>query len=203
MSASPKWIPELASEAGFGALLTPIRREQRNDEVRITEYTPFPRMSADQRPRLGFTRDISQLGMCLGVDERERVGALLRVNVRRIDGRSLGASIARVVWCTAARDGRYWLGLDLLCETGGGRNAERATFLRRSTEATERTPTARAPYARVPGSATKRSATSFWTISTSSAGLGRRRRRKIRGVVIVYGMLPMTLRRWGWSMRDE
>ena len=116
-AASPKWFPGLEHEACFNLFLTPDRREERADEVRIAEYTQFPRVNSGQRPRLGFTRDVSQLGMCMGVDEREQVGSLLRVDVRRLDGRSLGASVARVVWCTAARDGRYWLGLDLLCET--------------------------------------------------------------------------------------
>ncbi len=100
-------------------MMTPIRREERVDEVRIAEYTPFPRASCEQQPRLGFTRDVSPLGMCIGVDNPESIGALLRVDIRRLDGRSMGASVGRVVWCTPARDGRYWMGLDLLCETEG------------------------------------------------------------------------------------
>jgi hypothetical protein len=97
-----------------------MRREERKDEVRIAEYAPFPRRTADQHPRLGFTRDVSPLGMCIGVDQPEEIGSLLRVDVHRLDGGSMGASIARVVWSAAARDGRHWLGLDLLCRTDGG-----------------------------------------------------------------------------------
>jgi hypothetical protein len=52
----------------------------------------------------------------------ERVGALLRIEARELDGQSIGATIGRVVWCTAARDGRYWIGLDLLCEPDGARS---------------------------------------------------------------------------------
>jgi hypothetical protein len=100
---------------------TPIRREIRVDEIRIAQYTPFPRENASQQPRVGFTRDVSGLGMCLGVDQPEPLGALLKIDVRSLDGESLGASIGRVVWSSGSRDGRHWLGLDLLCETNGGR----------------------------------------------------------------------------------
>jgi hypothetical protein len=101
------------------ALFTPVRREQRIDEVRSAEYTPFPRTRADQAPRRGFSRDVSPLGMCLGVDAAEPVGTLLRIEVKRLDGQSIGATIGRVVWCKPTRDGRYWIGLDLLCEPDG------------------------------------------------------------------------------------
>ncbi|MFP8878715.1 MAG: hypothetical protein AAEJ52_09220 [Myxococcota bacterium] len=102
---------------------SPVRRESRTDEVRIAQYTPFPRASATRQPRVGFTRDVSSLGMCLGVDHPEPIGALLKIDVRRLDGQSMGASIARVVWCAEARDGRHWIGLDLMCETHGKRPA--------------------------------------------------------------------------------
>ena len=101
------------------ALFTPVRREQRVDEVRSAEYTPFPRPRADQTPRRGFSRDVSPLGMCLGVDAAEPIGTLLRIEVKRLDGQSIGATIGRVVWCKPTRDGRYWIGLDLLCEPDG------------------------------------------------------------------------------------
>jgi len=103
----------------LNALFTPIRREQRIDEVRSAEYTPFPRTRANQTPRRGFSRDVSPLGMCLGVDAPERIGALLRIEVQRLDGQPVGATIGRVVWCKPARDGRYWIGLDLLCAPDG------------------------------------------------------------------------------------
>ena len=122
-------VPKLASKSEdaqadnqVNTLFAPTRREQRIDEVRSAEYTPFPRTHASQTPRRGFTRDVSPLGMCLGVDVSERIGALLRVEVRQIDGQSIGATIGRVVWCKPTRDGRHWIGLDLLCEPDGVRS---------------------------------------------------------------------------------
>ncbi len=119
-------VPKLASkiegapaESEVNAHFTPIRRETRVDEVRSAEYTPFPRTEASQTPRRGFTRDVSPLGMCLGVDAPEQIGALLRIEVRKLDGQSIGATIGRVVWCQPTRDGRHWIGLDLLCEPDG------------------------------------------------------------------------------------
>ncbi|HEX9814406.1 MAG TPA: hypothetical protein VGB31_05615 [Myxococcota bacterium] len=122
ISAAPKLASKTADaqvDGEVAALFTPIRREQRSDEIRSAEYTPFPRARASQTPRRGFSRDVSPLGMCLGVDVPERIGALLRIEVQRLDGQSIGATIGRVVWCKATRDGRYWIGLDLLCELGG------------------------------------------------------------------------------------
>jgi hypothetical protein len=122
-TALPKSTANLAKDAGTEterkALLTPVRREARRDEVRSVEYTPFPRIRSEQLPRLGFTRDISPLGMCLGVDSHEPIGSLFRVQVRHLDGQPMGVTIARVVWRMATREGRYWLGLDLLCDTEG------------------------------------------------------------------------------------
>jgi hypothetical protein len=122
-------VPKLGSktegvqaESEVNPLFAPIRREERVDEVRSAEYTSFPRIRANQTPRRGFTRDVSPLGMCLGVDVPERVGALLRIEVRKLDGQSVGATIGRVVWCKPTRDGRYWIGLDLLCEPDGVRS---------------------------------------------------------------------------------
>ena len=102
----------------LGALVNPMRCLPRQDEVRIAKYSRFPRESADQLPRIGFTRDMSSLGMCLGVDHAEPIGALLRVDLRTLDGESMGASVARVVWSKDTHDGRQWLGLDLLCDIG-------------------------------------------------------------------------------------
>jgi hypothetical protein len=124
-SAVPKLgskIEDAKAQSEVNAPFTPIRREVRVDAIRSAEYTPFPRTSASQTPRRAFTRDASPLGMCLGVDVPERIGALLRVDVRELDGQSIGATIGRVVWCTATRDGRYWIGLDLLCEPDGVRS---------------------------------------------------------------------------------
>jgi len=86
------------------------------DEIRIAEYSPFPRESASQESRIGFTRDVSGLEMCLGVDLPEPIGSLLRLDLRTLDGEPLGASIGRVVWFNGSDEGRFWLGLDLLCE---------------------------------------------------------------------------------------
>lgn len=124
-SVMPKLDPSTVTQIGDLRTLhsgaTPIRREVRADEIRIAQYTPFPRENASQQPRVGFTRDVSGLGMCLGVDEPEPLGALLKIDVQSLDGQSMGASIARVVWCSGSRDGRHWIGLDLLCETSGKR----------------------------------------------------------------------------------
>ena len=121
-SAAAKFASKTAGvpiDGELTALFTPIRRERRVDEGRSSEYTPFPRTRADQTPRRGFTRDVSPLGMCLGVDVPEQLGALLRIEVKRLDGQPIGATIGRVVWRQPTRDGRYWIGLDLLCEPDG------------------------------------------------------------------------------------
>jgi hypothetical protein len=124
-SAVPKLgskIEDAKAQSEVNAPFTPIQREVRVDAIRSAEYTPFPRIRANQMPRRGFTRNVSPLGMCLGVDVPERIGALLRVEVRELDGQSIGATIGRVVWCKPTRDGRYWIGLDLLCEPDGVRS---------------------------------------------------------------------------------
>jgi len=102
----------LAFDAFTDAYRTPFRAEPRSDEVRIVEYAPFPRTSAEQAPRIGFTRDISESGLCIGSDREEPVGALLRVVLRAGDGQRERPSIDRVVWCQPASDGRFWIGLE-------------------------------------------------------------------------------------------
>jgi hypothetical protein len=111
------------------------RCEAREDTLRIVEYTGFPRLVPEARPRLGFTRDLSLSGLCLGTEAAEPIGSLLRVTVLEIDGRATPASVHRVVWCSSERDGRFWLGLELLAEPqermhrvsgGEGRNAASA-----------------------------------------------------------------------------
>jgi len=94
----------------------PIRRESRTDTVRIVEYTRFPRVGPDRGTRVGFTRDLSATGMCIGTDEPESVGSLLRVAIRDLDGRPSPPCIERVVWCSRARDGRHWVGLERLTD---------------------------------------------------------------------------------------
>jgi hypothetical protein len=93
-----------------------VRREPRREIVRIVEYACFPRATADQPRRLGFTRDVSRSGMCIGADRSEHVGELLRLSVRGLDGRAQEPVVARVVWTSAERDGRFWLGLELLAD---------------------------------------------------------------------------------------
>lgn len=93
----------------------PARRAPREEATRIVEYAPFPRVSGEPGTRLGFTRDLSPLGLCIGVDASEPRGALLRVSLRGIDGEVARRAVARVVWCGGAeRDGRYWVGLEYL-----------------------------------------------------------------------------------------
>ena len=102
----------LAFDTLTEAYRSPFRSEPRSDEVQIVEYTPFPRTSAEPSPRIGFTRDVSPSGMCIGSDHEEPVGALLRVVRRAGDGRSQRPCIDRVVWCQPASDGRFWIGLE-------------------------------------------------------------------------------------------
>jgi hypothetical protein len=99
---------------GADAPESETRREQREQVVRHVEYCPFPRARADQCLRIGFTRDISPSGMCLRVDTPERVGSLLRVILREVDGHRRLESIARIAWSRPAIDGGLWIGLSLL-----------------------------------------------------------------------------------------
>jgi len=101
----------------------PLRREQREEIVRLVEYAPFPRVRADQRRRSAFTRDISPSGMCLGVDFVEPVGSLLRIIVRCVDGRPTRDFLARVEWCRPGPGGRVWLGTSSM---GDARDCVRA-----------------------------------------------------------------------------
>ena len=92
----------------------PTRCEERVAVVRHVEYTPFPRVSAHQRGRVGFTRDVSPGGLCLRVETPERSGSLVRIAVRGVDGRPARVAIARVVWSRATVDGAYWIGLQVV-----------------------------------------------------------------------------------------
>jgi hypothetical protein len=103
-----------AFPATFAPTHGTVRREQRDELVRIVEYSCFPRVSPQQRQRIGFTRDVSRSGLCLGVDRSEPVGSLLRLSLRDIDGHSSDPRVGRVVWNSSERDGRHWLGLELL-----------------------------------------------------------------------------------------
>lgn len=99
-----------------------VRGEQRQAIVRVVDYYAFPRVRADHRRRVGFTRDVSAQGMCLGVEVAEPVGSLLRVIVRGVDGRPTLDSIARVSWCAPDHEGFLWLGLRV---EGEARRAQR------------------------------------------------------------------------------
>lgn len=89
------------------------RREPREKILRGVEYCRFPRICADQRPRLAFTRDLSDSGLCLHVEQPEPEGALLRVVIRGVDGEPVKEAIARTVWSRPADDGGHWMGLFL------------------------------------------------------------------------------------------
>jgi len=102
----------LAFETLTRSYRSPFRAEPRRDEVRIVEYTPFPRQGAGEVARIGFTRDVSESGMCIGSDWPEGVGSLLRIVVRGADGGPERRCIERVVWCRPAGDGRHWIGLE-------------------------------------------------------------------------------------------
>jgi hypothetical protein len=93
-----------------------VRSQEREETVRIVEYSRFPRVAPLQNLRVGFTRDLCAAGMCLGVDECEPVGSLLRLSVHDVTGRCADAFIGRVVWTGVEQDGRFWLGLELLTE---------------------------------------------------------------------------------------
>ena len=101
------------------------RMERREETVRRVEYTTFPRVGANTRTRVGFTRNVSASGMALGVDEVLPVGSLVRVVVQAVDGRAEFDAVARVAWCqehrgpsTGSPDG--WLGLVLVAEVRRG-----------------------------------------------------------------------------------
>jgi len=80
------------------------------------EYCPYPRASAARGCQVGFTRDLSTSGMCLEADREQRVGSLLRLTLRSIDGRPRLEALARVVWCRPG-PGSSLLGLSLLEES--------------------------------------------------------------------------------------
>jgi hypothetical protein len=89
------------------------RAETRERIVRQVDYCRFPRVCA-QKPRTGFTRDMSDSGLCLRTDVAEPVGALLRVVVRGLRGRPAREAIARVAWTAPAEGDEHLLGLRLL-----------------------------------------------------------------------------------------
>ena len=117
-------------EAPGGA--STARREARERIVRHVEYCRFPRVCADQRLRLGVSRDLSPSGLCLRTKLAEPIGALLRVMQRGVDGRLERAAIARVAWTTPVADGSHWMGLALVA--GCDERPIRIRYLRRPPE---------------------------------------------------------------------
>ncbi len=102
--------------------------------MRRVEYSPFPRVAANQCERTGFTRDVSPSGLCLRADAAEPTGSLLRLVVRDVDGRPTLETLARVAWRRAEPDGAWWLGLALLEERRAVRVAPRAPRRLRASE---------------------------------------------------------------------
>lgn len=92
---------------------------ERSRVVRIAEYSPYPRVSSEHRRQLGYTRDASPSGMCLGVETPEALGALLQVTVRQVDGAPSHETLARVIWCGPRTGGRFWIGLELIGAESG------------------------------------------------------------------------------------
>lgn len=117
---------------GASAVAKPqnTRAEAREQVVRLVEYAPYPRSSAEQRTRIAFTRDISASGLCLGATSAEPVGSLLHLTVRCVDGKATLETLARVSWCAADADARFLLGLHLV-----GESRSRMHLVRRSAPA--------------------------------------------------------------------
>jgi hypothetical protein len=105
-----------------------LRAEVRTDMVRIVEYTAFPRRVSNSELRVGFTRDVSDSGVCLGVDHPEPVGSMLRLGIRTLDGGHTDARIGRVAWTSDGGDGRHWIGIEML--TGTSNAVATAPFAR-------------------------------------------------------------------------
>lgn len=115
-------------EGSSGTAVTrPPRSETREQIVRLVEYAPFPRSSAEQRTRIAFTRDVSASGLCLGATSAEPVGSLLHVTVRCVDGRPTLETLARVSWCASDDEGRFFVGLHLVGERRPGMRLVRRT----------------------------------------------------------------------------
>ncbi len=115
MSVATSRVPRVESP-GSGRV---ARREPREDLVRRVEYCRFPRVRADQRLRIGATRDLSASGLCLRAEEAEPVGALLRIALCALDGHAGPEAIARVAWTAPVGDGSHWVGLAVVAAPRG------------------------------------------------------------------------------------
>lgn len=96
MSEVPIQLPLLRGGHGSDAARSPAR-ESREADVRLVEYCPFPRSTATGGWRLGFALDVSASGMSLEVEPGLRIGSLLRITLRSVDGRPTLDALARVV----------------------------------------------------------------------------------------------------------
>jgi hypothetical protein len=105
-----------AFSASESADVRPVetRTETRAWVVRPVEFRPFPRASRGHRERLGFTRDVSDSGLCLRAETPEPTGSLLHVIVHGADGGPAFQGVARVAWCQETVDEAHWIGLELL-----------------------------------------------------------------------------------------
>ena len=96
----------------------PTRNEQRAHIVQVVEYSCYPRRSAHERRRVGYTQDRSATGLGLDLAEPLLEGELLRVTLRDIDGGPALDGLARVVWCRVGSHERYRAGLAVLRDAG-------------------------------------------------------------------------------------
>lgn len=88
--------------------------ERRDDaSIRIAHYSPYPRVTSDQRVQSGVVRwRGSELLLATAVEAP--VGELLRVDIDDIEGESSVESLARVTRCAPRQDGGYDLALEHL-----------------------------------------------------------------------------------------
>jgi hypothetical protein len=93
-----------------------IQRHTRTESLRLIDYSPFPRVDVDQGPRMGLSLNESDSGLCVAVDNSVKVGSLLRILIRGVDGRPARDVVTRVVWCKTDKDGRMRAGLAFLRE---------------------------------------------------------------------------------------
>ena len=106
----------------------PARGEPDPAVVRIAQYTGYPRVSKDQRPRTAIARRHTSSALSLVALEREEIGALLRLRVNDLCGPPTREMLARVVSCSERDDGRFELRVEAV-------EPYRARFVRRSREA--------------------------------------------------------------------
>jgi hypothetical protein len=109
----------------FGPRLTAIpavcrrveRRQERRCILRMVDFSPFPRASANEQAGTGFAKNESASGLCIAVESVQTVSALLRVLVRGVDGTPTRDAIARVAWCRPQQEGGFHVGLELMRES--------------------------------------------------------------------------------------